>query len=252
MTEVEWHAMMRGVVAESRRVLAPRGSAVYILQPNSERVGRMRPWLWEFMAWTAREWNMVQDAWWWNISALPVGGCNTGGLMRPSLKACIWLGPPDCYRDQGSVLQVESAANLGYRLKENFGDRECPSRRRSASEGPRDNYRRMRTACVDRGGTVPFNVLPFGSDGRWNGGTHGHGASTPFNLCDWWTRYITRPDDVVLDPFAGSGTTGLAAWKRRRRFIGIERDEGYFRVARSRLAALQASVPLLAGLEASA
>jgi DNA modification methylase len=47
MTEPEWHQVMRGVVSEVRRVLKPRGSAVFILQPNSERVGRMRPWLWE-------------------------------------------------------------------------------------------------------------------------------------------------------------------------------------------------------------
>jgi DNA modification methylase len=43
MTEVEWHEMMRGVVAEARRVLKPSGSAVFILQPNSRKVGSMRP-----------------------------------------------------------------------------------------------------------------------------------------------------------------------------------------------------------------
>ena len=59
MTELAWHEMMRGVVAECRRILKPTGSAVFVLQPNSERVGRMRPWLWESMAWTAREWNQV-------------------------------------------------------------------------------------------------------------------------------------------------------------------------------------------------
>ena len=78
------------VVEQSRRVLKPSGSAVFILQPNSERVGRMRPWLWEFLAWTARRWNQVQDAWWWNTAALPLGG--EIGLMRPSLKTCVWLG----------------------------------------------------------------------------------------------------------------------------------------------------------------
>ena len=87
LSEPEWHVLMRGVVEQSRRVLKPSGSAVFILQPNSERVGRMRPWLWEFLAWTAREWNQVQDAWWWNTAALPLGG--EIGLMRPSLKACV-------------------------------------------------------------------------------------------------------------------------------------------------------------------
>ena len=111
LTEGEWHTLMRGVVEQSRRVLKPHGSAVFILQPNSERVGRMRPWLWEFMAWTAREWNMVQDAWWWNTSAPPtVHVHRKNGLMRPSVKACVWLGEPDCLRNQDAVLWTETDA----------------------------------------------------------------------------------------------------------------------------------------------
>lgn len=85
-TEAEWHAMMDVVVPECRRVLKPTGSAVYILQPNSEKVGRMRPWLWEFMAKWTRDWGMVQDAWWWNHAALPSGGATSHGLPRQSVK----------------------------------------------------------------------------------------------------------------------------------------------------------------------
>lgn len=43
LTEREWEDLMGGVLRESRRVLKPRGSAVYILQSNSESVGRVRP-----------------------------------------------------------------------------------------------------------------------------------------------------------------------------------------------------------------
>ncbi len=52
---------MREVVRETRRVLKPKGSAVFILQPNSVHVGQMRLRLSEFMAEQAREWNVVQD-----------------------------------------------------------------------------------------------------------------------------------------------------------------------------------------------
>ena len=47
---------------------------------------------------------------------------------------------------------------------------------------------------------------------------------------------FTKLGDVVLDPFAGSGTTGVAALKMGRRFIGIERDPEYFEIACERLA----------------
>jgi site-specific DNA-methyltransferase (adenine-specific) len=79
-------------------------------------------------------------------------------------------------------------------------------------------------------------------------GENGHSAGTPFQLCDWWVRYISPPDGLVCDPFMGSGTTGLAALKRGRRFIGIERDAGYFATAERRLAEQQSSMPLLAGV----
>ncbi|MDI9585869.1 MAG: DNA methyltransferase, partial [Acidobacteriota bacterium] len=61
-TESEWWALIvEGVVPEVRRILKPTGSAVFIIQPNSRKVGSMRGWVFEFMAWVCREWNMVQD-----------------------------------------------------------------------------------------------------------------------------------------------------------------------------------------------
>ncbi len=43
----------------------------------------------------------------------------------------------------------------------------------------------------------------------------------------------SRPDDLVLDPFCGTGTTGAVAKRLGRRFIGIERDAAYAAAARS-------------------
>lgn len=49
----------------------------------------------------------------------------------------------------------------------------------------------------------------------------------------------SKPGDVVLDPFFGSGTTGAVAKRLRRRFIGCERDETYARAARARIDAVE-------------
>jgi modification methylase len=49
----------------------------------------------------------------------------------------------------------------------------------------------------------------------------------------------SRPGEVVLDPFFGSGTTGAVAKRLGRRFIGIERDRGYVSAARARIAAVE-------------
>ena len=45
----------------------------------------------------------------------------------------------------------------------------------------------------------------------------------------------TNPNDIILDPFMGSGTTGVATLLENRHFIGIEKDENYFKIAKSRL-----------------
>jgi modification methylase len=49
----------------------------------------------------------------------------------------------------------------------------------------------------------------------------------------------SRPDDLILDPFCGSGTTGAVARRLRRRFIGIERDADYAAAARRRIEAVE-------------
>jgi len=57
----------------------------------------------------------------------------------------------------------------------------------------------------------------------------------PVELMRWLIRLACPEDGLVLDPFAGSGSTGVAALQERRRFVGIEREVEYARIARSRL-----------------
>lgn len=49
----------------------------------------------------------------------------------------------------------------------------------------------------------------------------------------------SRPGDVVLDPFLGSGTTAVAAKQLGRAYIGIEREQEYVEIAEARLAAIE-------------
>lgn len=51
----------------------------------------------------------------------------------------------------------------------------------------------------------------------------------------WLVRLITPPGGVVLDPFTGSGTTGIATVMEDRMFLGIEREAAYVDIACARL-----------------
>lgn len=53
-------------------------------------------------------------------------------------------------------------------------------------------------------------------------------------------QLFTDPGAAVLDPFMGSGTTGVACGRLGRRFIGIEKDRKHFELACERIAAAQA------------
>lgn len=239
LTEPEWHRLMDNVVAQVRRVLKPTGSAVFILQPNSERVGRMRPWLFEFMAKWAREWNMVQDAWWWNPTAPPTVHCQRKrGLMRPSVKPCVWLGEPGCYRNQDAVLWSQSEATKA----ENREDRAL----HRLPSGQSMRRGRCAAASDERGGVTPFNLIPISNaDSTSSSGAHGHGAGTPLSLASWWIRYLTPPGGTVLDPFAGAGTMGVAAIQSGRDYIGIEKQPDYVAIATARMEEAESTEPPL-------
>lgn len=62
-----------------------------------------------------------------------------------------------------------------------------------------------------------------------------HPTAKPIGLFQELLEILTVGDDTVLDPFMGSGTTGIAAVKAGRNFIGIEIDEGYCDIARERI-----------------
>jgi DNA modification methylase len=61
-----------------------------------------------------------------------------------------------------------------------------------------------------------------------------HPTQKPIKLMEWCIDYLENPQ-TILDPFMGSGTTGVAAVKMGRKFIGIEREQKYFYIACQRI-----------------
>lgn len=66
-------------------------------------------------------------------------------------------------------------------------------------------------------------------------GEKGHPTQKPESLLHRVLLSSTKPGDVVLDPFFGSGTTGVVAKRLGRKFIGFEREEKYIKLARNRI-----------------
>ena len=62
-----------------------------------------------------------------------------------------------------------------------------------------------------------------------------HPSEKPVALFEYLIRTYTLPSEIVLAPFAGSGTTGIACLNTGRKYINIEKHAPYFRMAKHRL-----------------
>lgn len=76
-----------------------------------------------------------------------------------------------------------------------------------------------------------------------------HPTQKPLSLMRYLIEKLTRPGDLVFDPFCGSGSTGVACVELDRRFIGVELNPEYAAIARQRIAAARAETPLFAEAE---
>lgn len=71
---------------------------------------------------------------------------------------------------------------------------------------------------------------------RANGEPRGdHPTQKPIGVMEWAIGHVPVPNQLILDPFMGSGTTGVAAMNLQRQFIGIERERKYFDAACRRI-----------------
>ena len=82
-------------------------------------------------------------------------------------------------------------------------------------------------------GALPSSLIKIGSESKKI--SDKHFAVYPIKLAEYFIKGSTKEGDVVLDPFVGTGTTGLASIKNNRRFIGCDISEEYCKIAKQRM-----------------
>lgn len=105
----------------------------------------------------------------------------------------------------------------------------------------------------DRDPRLPNNVLSFANTNSNDQylqecrkrGIKPHPARMPPQLVSFFMEFLTEPGDLVLDPFAGSNTTGYIAEKLKRKWIGFEIDEKYGQQSMLRFGDKESSLSLL-------
>jgi DNA modification methylase len=180
--------------------------------------------------------HLCQEFIWQNPAKLPspVQWVNVKRIrVKDSFTKLWWLAPtPSPKANNKRVLQDYSPAMRSLLKTQRFNAGKRPSQH-NISE----------TAFLkDNGGAIPSNVLTFAN--THNGDayqtycrTHKlqpHPARMPTGLADFFIRFLTEAGDLVLDPFAGSNTTGAAAEALERYWVGIEASDDYIRGSRGR------------------
>lgn len=154
-------------------------------------------------------------------------------------------GLPESVKDRPAnayefVFQLTKSPSYYYDAEAGREEAQSPARVRNRA---RDNYN---NALGDGRPHFSPGARAYGRDGKRTGRNvwhvpvqptrFAHFATMPMKLAEKCVLLSSRPGDVVLDPFMGSATTGVAAAMHGRRFIGCELNPAYFEVAKERYA----------------
>jgi site-specific DNA-methyltransferase (adenine-specific) len=95
---------------------------------------------------------------------------------------------------------------------------------------------------VGRDKVYPTNVVHLATECS----NQNHSAAFPTELPTWFIKLFTQPNDLVLDPFLGSGTTAVAAIQLGRKYVGIDTEQNYIEISKARLLDTQIQLPMIA------
>lgn len=177
---------------------------------------------------------LAQEVYWYNPAKIPspTEWVNVRRMrVKDSVEPCWWLSKTEEPKASNLNVLVPYSADMKRLIKNGFKPKLRPSGHRPTAGWQKDH-----------GGAIPGNFLTMGnndSNGRYiasitERGLKVHPARFPVQLPEWFIRLLTDEGDVVLDPFGGSMTTGWAAERLGRAWLGFELDAEYVETAKFR------------------
>jgi DNA modification methylase len=215
---VEWFLPR---AAEFFRVLAPDGSFVLNIKENVVN-GERHPYVLDLvLALRKQGWLWTEEYIWHKSNCFPGKWPNR---FRDGWEHLYHFTKNRRFKmNQDNVMVPKGDwAKVNRKLSEKF----C--RRTESATG--SGFGRNHAAWNDRKLVNPDNVLRLAVEST----NRGHSAAFPVAVPDWFIRLFTDPGDLVLDPFCGSGTTGVACRMHDRRFMGIDIHENHCDLALER------------------
>ncbi len=171
--------------------------------------------------------NLCQEFFWFNPAKMPAPAewVNVRRVrVKDSVEYIFWLSASQFPKADNSRVLQEYSPDMQRLIKRGIKQTKRPS-----------GHNIKTTFAADRGGSIPPNLIECGnneSNSRYireskATGKKVHPARYPAELPRFFIEFLTESGDLVVDPFAGSNTTGAVAERLGRRWISIERDPQY-------------------------
>lgn len=216
------------------RVLADDGSFVLNIGGSYEK-GRPTRSLYHFrvllMLCDELGFHLAQECFWFNPAKLPAPAewVNVRRIrIKDSVEYVFWLSKTPFPKASNRNVLGEYSPDMRRLLEKGYRAKERPS-----------GWNITDKFSTDHGGSIPGNLLTAGnndSNGAYMSrckaaGVKPHPARFPATLPDFFIKFLTDEGDLVVDPFAGSNTTGRVAETLGRRWIAMESVEDYARAS---------------------
>ncbi len=175
-------------------------------------------------------WNLAEEFFWYNPAKLPspIEWVNKRKIrVKDAVNTIWWLSKTDF--PKANVTQV--LAPYSERMIKLLQD----SEKYYSPKGRPSGHQISKSFANNNGGAIPSNLLQI-SNTESNSqylrycklaGTQGHPARFPEKLPEFFIQFLTDKNDIVLDIFAGSNTTGAVAENLERRWLAFEQEKKY-------------------------
>ena len=211
------------IASELKRVLKNEGSFILNIKERAVN-GERHTYVLELVLELRKQgWLWTEEYIWSKENSFPGKWPNR---FRDSWERCLHFTKSKHF----SMYQEAVMVPMGSWKEERFRSIKTPDLSRNPS-GAGNTLTRQVANWKDRDMAYPTNVLSLPTECK----NTGHSAAYPVSLPSLFIKLFTLPGDVVLDPFMGSGTTGLAAKRLDRNFVGIELEPEFAQLAANRI-----------------
>lgn len=211
------------ISAELLRVLKPSGTFILNIKEKVEGGERSTYVLELILALKKQGWLWTEEFIWHKKNCFPGKWPNR---FRDAWERCLQFNKSkQFYMDQDAV-RVPMADSMKSRLK-NLSENDMVRQESAVQSGFGKNI----SNWVGKELVYPTNVLYLATECS----NKNHPATFPISLPTWFIKLFSKTDDVVLDPFMGSGTTAQAAKILGRHYVGFDKEAQYCQLADTNL-----------------